>query len=78
MSRDPRDPAYDDRRYCEACLTLLSEDWLREHDSDAWPECPRCKRGIDRCLTHAERDTERAIRRADHDRDCAKDERATR
>lgn len=73
MSRDPRDPAYDDRRFCERCLMHLPEDWLREHDSDEWPECPRCKRHIDRVLTHAERDTEMGIRRADWQRDCAKD-----
>lgn len=73
MSRDPRDPDYDDRRYCEACLTLLPEDWLREHDSDAWPECPRCKRHIDRVLTHEQMRTERAIGRADYERDRAKE-----
>lgn len=69
MTRDPRDPYYDPSRYCDRCLVLLPEDWTVEHDSDEWPECPICKRNIDRFLTRDEVDTEHAIRAADASRE---------
>jgi hypothetical protein len=68
VSDDPRSPDFDDRCYCEHCLVLLSEDWLREHAIDGG-ECPRCKRYSIRTIRFDEMQFERALRRADAGRE---------
>ncbi len=68
MTRDPRDPAFDDRVYCSRCLHLLSEDDIPRDDEDAAVMgCPYCHVPLMSGLRHDQMHTERAIRRADWD-----------